>query len=130
MGEYANKEWYLESSKILISEYGDVPPPWVYAPNSHPYSIGWRMGGGETHIMILGEWFEQQSMSFEQRLGYIKKYPAPPRWLHWVVDFLWEIDYESDLEDSDYLPYFTKLTELGFEGVDKFDEDMEDERWE
>lgn len=80
--------------------------------------------------MILIEWLEQQNMTFEQRLAYMKKYPAPPRWLYWVTDFLWETDYENGLDDNDYLPYFSKLKELGFEGVDRFSEDMEDERWE
>ena len=47
MGEYGEAEWYKKRLAELIDQYGDVPPPWVYAENSHPYSIRWRMGDGE-----------------------------------------------------------------------------------
>ncbi len=118
-----NKPWYLKSSKELIEEYGDIPPPWVYEPNVHPYSICWRMGGGESHLMILGEWLSQQNLNFEQRTAYLLKYPAPARWYQWIVDFLWEIDsYES--EDFDYSPYFEKLEKLGFKNTADFDKDF------
>ncbi len=53
MGKYSEQKWYIESSQKLIEEYGDVPPPWIYSPDSHPYSMEWRMGGGEDHIMVL-----------------------------------------------------------------------------
>ncbi|KXX66906.1 hypothetical protein [Flammeovirga sp. SJP92] len=124
MGKHANAEWYLESSKALIDQYGDVPPPWVYGPNYHPYSIGWRMGGGESHLMILWEWLSQQNFSFDDRLKYLQKYPNPPRWLQWIVEFLWDID-TMDFEDEDYAPYFKKLEELGFENVENFEKDFE-----
>lgn len=88
MGKYGNSEWYLKSSKKLIEKYGDIPPPWVYASNFHPLSMGWRMGGGETHMMILHEWLEQKNLSFGERISYLKKYPFPPRWCEWVIHFL------------------------------------------
>jgi hypothetical protein len=73
MGEYADEQWYRDRVANMISKHGDFPPPWIYADNSHPYSIGWRMGGGESHIVAFGEWWEQQDMSFDDRIAYFRK---------------------------------------------------------
>ncbi len=123
MGEYKNTDWYLESSKELIEEYGDIPPPWIYAPKFHPYSMGWRMGGGETHMMVLGEWLDQEVLSFNQRLEYLNKYPSPPRWYQWIIHFLWDVD-SYKFEETDYIPYFEKLEKLGFKKTNDFAEDF------
>ncbi|MBW1295145.1 hypothetical protein [Aquimarina litoralis] len=123
MGKYKDAEWYIKSSTALIEKYGDVPPPWIYAPNSHPYSIGWRMGGGESHIMILNEWLDQQDLSFDERIIYLKKYPAPARWYSWIIHFLWDVD-SYKFEAPDYIPYFEKLAGLGFKNTKDFHEDF------
>jgi len=126
MGKYKEKEWYIKASKELIEKYEDIPPPWVYGPNMHPYSIGWRMGGGESHVMILGEWLEQEELSFDDRVNYLKKYPAPPRWYLWIIHFLWDVDTDV-LEDAECTPYLKQLAELGFAGTKDFSEDFERE---
>lgn len=123
MGEYANRPWYIEGIKKYLEQYGEVPPPWIYAPEFHPYSMGWRMGGGESHIMFLGEWMSQQKMSFDEKVAYLHRYPAPPRWYHWMVDFLW-VKLPDDMEDQDYIKYFERLGELGFKLSDQFEEDF------
>ncbi|EAY24586.1 hypothetical protein [Microscilla marina] len=127
MGTYSNQEWYIKAVQQLTTEYGDVPPPWVYSPNGHPYSMEWRMGGGESHIMILGEWLDQQNFDQEARIAYMRKYPPPPRWLQWAARFIWALQTTKDI---DFTPYFEQLKSLGFEGVDNFEEDSNDERWE
>ena len=43
--------WMQKAKDNLVSKYGTVPPPWVLY-NEHPYSICWRMGGGESHMML------------------------------------------------------------------------------
>lgn len=123
MGKYENDEWYINSSKVLIEKYGDIPPPWIYAPNYHPYSMGWRMGNGESHIMILGEWLEQKALDFNQRVKYLQKYPPPPRWYQWVVDFLWEVD-SWEFDETEFKPYFEKLEQLGFKHTANFENDL------
>ena len=123
MGKYKNSDWYLKASKELIEKYGDVPPPWIYAPTFHPYSIGWRMGGGETHIMILSEWLDQENLSFNARVEYLRKYPSPPRWYLWIIHFLWKVDAE-EFDETDYIPYFEKLEKLGFNNTDQFTHDF------
>jgi len=112
-----------------IKKYGDIPPPWIYCPTCHPYSIGWRMGDGETHITILSEWLEEQKLSFEDKIMYLKKYPAPPRWYAWITDFLWEID-DTHFEIQDYQPYFEKLEKLGFDNLSSFEEDFNNAKWD
>lgn len=123
MGKYKDEDWYLTSSKELIEEYGDVPPPWVYEPNSHPYSMCWRMGGGETHNMILNEWLDQKAFNFDDRLTFLQKHPAPARWYQWIIQFLWDVD-SYEFEDADYIPYFQKLEKLGFNNTSDFTNDF------
>lgn len=126
MGEYANQPWYIEGIKKYIEKYGEVPPPWIFAPEFHPYSMGWRMGDGESHIMFLSEWMSQQKMNFDEKVAYLHRYPAPPRWYQWMVSFLWE-NLPDDMEDEDYLSYFAKLDELGFKLSHQFQEDIDRE---
>ena len=124
MGSYKSEDWYLKARDEYLEKYGDVPPPWVYAPNTHPYSLGWRMGGGESHLMVLGEWLEEKELDFNERLEYLQKYPPSPRWYQWVVHFLWDI-VDTDFPESAYGPYFEKLKGLGFENVSGFSEDFD-----
>lgn len=125
MGRYANEEWYIKESKILLEKFGDIPPPWVYAPNFHPYSIGWRMGSGESHLMILFEWLDQQNLNFDERLNYLKKYPAPARWYQWIISFLWDdVDPYDFEDDKEYLPHLKKLKQLGFVNTENFFKDI------
>ncbi|HAS42473.1 MAG TPA: hypothetical protein DCS93_18485 [Microscillaceae bacterium] len=124
MGKYSNAEWYIQSKTDYLEKYGDVPPPWVYEPDAHPFSIGWRMGGGESHIMVLGEWLEEKAFSFDEKLAYVKKYPAPARWYYWIVGFLWDIE-AYDLPDAEIDAYFKKLEQLGFEDVANVEEDLD-----
>ncbi|MFD2564679.1 hypothetical protein [Aquimarina rubra] len=123
MGKHKNSEWYLVASKELINKYGDIPPPWIYAPNSHPYSMHWRMGEGETHIMILNEWLDQAKLKFDDRVTYLKKYPVPARWYQWIIHFLWNVD-SYEFEELDYIPYFEKLEKLGFKNTNDFTKDF------
>lgn len=128
MGKYAKQEWYITHSQKLIAEYGDVPPPWIYESRAHPYSICWRMGGGESHIMILGEWKSQQQFSEEDKINYCKKYNPPPAWLRWVCRFIWNLE-DSYGKNFDFSPYFEKLKSYGFKDVEKFDEDFNSDKW-
>ena len=129
MGQYAKDQWYKDSLADYIAEYGTVPPPWVFAPNSHPYSIRWRMGAGEELIMVFGEWWDQEQMNFEARLEYFRKWPPPPRWLPWMADALWGLEPWESEEDFDYRPYFAQLAELGFPGGEDYESDLNDDKW-
>ncbi len=127
MDDFKNSLFYKEEVKKYLAKYGDVPPPWIFAPNSHPYHIQWRMGAGESHIMILSTWYEENFSTEKEKIDYFRKYPAPPRWLACLADWVWDLEVME--EDFDYSPYFNKLKEYGFEGTDKYLEDLSDEKW-
>ncbi len=129
MGQYAQEQWYFAHCADMLAKHGDFPPPWIYMEDSHPYSIGWRMGGGESHIMAFGEWWEQQNKSFDERIDYFRKWPAPPRWCAWMADVIWDLQpWESEAE-FDYSTYFEKLKNLGFQGTDDYEADLNDDQW-
>lgn len=107
----------------LVSQHGAVPPPWFYVENSHPGDIMWRMGGGEWHIMVFWQWWEQSGMDEAARIAYFKKWPPPPRWMKWMSNAIWDLEPFR----QDYAPYFAKLEAVGFEGVADFEKD--DENW-
>lgn len=129
MGKYAERDWYIKHSRILIEKYGDVPPPWVYEPRAHPSSICWRMGGGESHVMILGEWLNQQAKSEKERVEYLKKYPPPPAWMKWTARFIYDLGDDSWKKHFDFTPYFEQLKVSGFERVDDFEADYNSDKW-
>jgi len=128
MGQYKNCEWYIRLRDESLSKYGDVPPPWVFAPEYHPHCLGWRMGGGETHLSVLNEWHDEEKMNFKKRLAYLQKYPCAPRWYVWHVNFLWENISCTKDEYNQLLPkYFEKLTAYGFKDVDEYWDDINKE---
>lgn len=54
-------------------------PQWIAYPDIHPFSIGWRMGAGESYLMYLGEWRRKQS---PEALKEYDDYFTPPE--EWV----------------------------------------------
>lgn len=128
MGSYANEQWYLEAKAKWFSQYGEIPPPWIYSDTSHPLGIGWRMGGGESFLMTLWEWWEEANMTESEMLAYFKKYNPPPRWLGWVCEVIWDLDEDLE-EDFDYTAYFNKLAAAGYEGIEDFEQDYDDPKW-
>ena len=120
-------QWIASETNRYLAAYGEVPPPWVFAPNSHPLSIQWRMGGGEGFLMVFNSWFGPTIDNETDRIAYFRKNPPPPRWMEWMVCAIWSL--EPWEEEIDFAPYFEKLVNLGFEGVSEFEQDYEDEKW-
>ena len=130
MGKYADEEWYKRLLAEYSAQYGDVPPPWVYVPTSHPWSIRWRMGKGETLLMVFHEWWEQQNYSEDQRIAYFRKWPPPPRWIPWMVLQIWDLEPPGPEMSPEFLPYYARLAELGFpSGTQEIQHDLDDEKW-
>lgn len=125
-----------ERNKLLdeaIVQYadstGEIPPPWVFRDQSHPYQMGWRMGEGEFYLMVFWKWWDKQGFSIEERINYFKKHPAPPRWMAWKAEAIWDLNpWESPVE-FDFTPYFDMLKAFGFAGVDAYEKDLNDEKW-
>lgn len=126
-----NSELDYTQSEIerLTQATGDVPPPWIYSPNSHPYSIEWRMGGGESYLMVFGKWWESATLEEAERIAYFRKYPPPPRWLQWMINTLWDIRSWEQEEEFDYTPYFDRVQEMGFGSKANFEQDIDDPKW-
>ena len=54
-------------------------PQWIVFPDIHPFSIGWRMGTGETYLMYLWEWKKKQSP--EALKEYDEYFTPPEEWI-------------------------------------------------
>lgn len=119
--------FYQKELSKYLNDQGEIAPPWVFSAMSHPYSIQWRMGAGESYLMIYTTWFEKQFETEAARVGFFKRYPPPPRWLGWVADSIW--DLEPMEEDFDYTPYLEQLASLGFAGTALYQTDLDDEQW-
>lgn len=130
MQRYTGEAWYLDHIAEMFEQYGDFPPPWVYVENSHPYSIGWRMGDGESHLMAFGEWWAQENKTLDQRIQYFRKWPPPPRWCAWMAEVIWDLHPWEGTEEFDYSPYFGQLKAMGFDGTDEYLADLDNDTYE
>jgi hypothetical protein len=45
------EQWMQKDIELLTAKHGSVPPPWVMY-EEHPHSMCWRMGAGESHMMV------------------------------------------------------------------------------
>ena len=66
-----------------LAQHGSVRPPWVLFPGTHPFDIAWRMGAGETHVMLWGAW----EVASTERINAIRKHGAVPAdWAWWAAE--------------------------------------------
>jgi hypothetical protein len=115
-----------EEVKRLTAEYGTVPPPWVVF-DEHPYSICWRMGGGESHQQLWWEWWQRQRLTEEQKVAYFRRWPPPHCWLAVLIEALWGVDTFD--EQANLAPYFERTSALGFGSQEDHERDLEDPKW-
>jgi hypothetical protein len=118
--------WMQEEIDALVAEHGTVPPPWVVY-DEHPYSICWRMGGGEAHKEVWWEWWAQQGFTEEQKIAYFRRWPPPHCWLAFLIEAVWGVD---TFEERDHLtPYFEQTAALGFGNQQEYQRDLADPKW-
>lgn len=112
-------EWIESEITELVAEHGAVPPPYFAYPNIHPFSIGWRMGGGESYKSVYWTWAyrEKGGMNEAQRIAYCRQFPPPPLWLTWAIDFIWRSEDDEGMEldpnAGECSAYFKRMEELG-----------------
>lgn len=123
----SEQQWIETKIAALTEKYGAVPPPWYLFPDIYPYSIGWRMGAGESHMMVFAEWWERQKFTEEQAIDYFRKWPPPPCWLEWLIATMWDVPTWD--EDFDSVSYFDRTEQLGFGSKADCERDIEDPRW-
>jgi hypothetical protein len=120
------KAWMQEMIDRFLAEHGAVPPPWAVF-NEHPYRIAWRMGAGESHLMMWWAWWEQQAFIEQQKVDYFRRWPAPHCWLAFVIEALWGVDTYA--EQDHLAPYFERLVALGFGSQQDYERDLDDPKW-
>jgi hypothetical protein len=120
------ESWMQEEIDALVAEHGTVPPPWVVY-DEHPYSICWRMGGGESHRELWWEWWRRQGFTEDQKVAYFRRWPPPACWLAFLIEAVWGID---TYEQRDNLgPYFERTSALGFGSQQDYERDLADLKW-
>lgn len=77
----------LKDKKIL-------PPPWIAYPYIERYSIGWRMGYGESYIDEWSEWL--YALSEKEQAEYKEMFPEPVTWKGY-----WKEEHEGFYYESD-----------------------------
>lgn len=122
------EDWYKKEVKKYITRFGVVPPIYKIFPDIHPYSIGLRMGGGETAVMVFGTWFSDNYQSQDEIIDFFWEHHPPPRWLQDVAAWIWDLEPMMP-EEFVELDYLEQMKELGFEGTESFLADLDDPRW-
>ncbi|WP_148234934.1 hypothetical protein [Deinococcus maricopensis] len=121
--------WMVAEIERLTERYGTVPPPWVVVPDEHPYSAYWRMGGGESLVMVWGAWWDAQGLDEAARVAYFRRFPPQPRWLEWMLEVLWDLpEAEEEAGEVDRAPYFRRAEALGFGSQAAYERDLDDPR--
>lgn len=118
--------WMQDEVDRLVALHGTVPPPWVVY-HEHPYSLFWRMGGGESHLMVWSAWWSREALTEEQRVLYFRHWPPPHCWLEFLIGALWNIDTFDEQEDL--APYFERTANLGFGTQKDYERDLDDPKW-
>ncbi len=84
-----------------VARDGEVVPPWKAYPEIERFSIGWRMGSGEWHMMVWWRWWDSAGWDEPRRLDYFRKHQPPTQWLDWAAEAVWSPD-ESDDADLEH----------------------------
>ncbi|WP_225854243.1 hypothetical protein [Micromonospora sp. ALFpr18c] len=72
-----------------LHAHGRILPPWRAHPQIERYSIGWRMGDGEWHLMVWWHWWEAAPMDEAEGIAYFQADEPPRAWRDWVAHQLW-----------------------------------------
>ena len=75
-------------------------PLWIKYPEISRYSIGWRMGYGESYVHEFNSWY--QSLSPAEQKSYEERYPSPTLWKGYYND---EDEDAEDEENSLFYEY-------------------------
>lgn len=76
-----------------------MAPLWLMYPHISRYSIGWRMGYGETYALEFGDWY--CGLSTEKQKQFQQMFPEPKEWLGWYEKEFAEGCINDDVTFSD-----------------------------
>lgn len=96
-------DYYEKHLAEHLDPQGDLAPPWEAYPDYERYTIGWRMGSGESWLGFMNEFLDKHlPTDFDTRLAYLKRHAkAPYSWSDWVFDILHPDVVDEDDEDDD-----------------------------
>ncbi len=90
-------------------------PCWLEHRWISPFSIGWRMGVGESYRLKWLKWLK--SLPLKEQQDYIKQFPEPKMW-KWGG--LWKESEEEPEEDFGYVNEFHSITFWNREGIPSY----------
>lgn len=95
-------DWHIKFIADNSGPNGELPPPWAAFPSIERYSIGWRMGSGESWGMAWHEFLKRFETPAEIKAYLKRQRPAPMNWADNVASLLGieEPDYEDDEYDA------------------------------
>lgn len=95
------QQFYRDRLAAELDANGDLTPPWEKFPRYDRYTIGWRMGDGESWLCYWSVFLEDLDPAFDVRLAYLRRHPpAPKNWASRVYHVLYP-SAEDDDEDED-----------------------------
>jgi hypothetical protein len=75
------QRFYRASLREHLDGAGDLAPPWEQFPTYERYTIGWRMGAGESWLHMWHVFVGDLDPAFAVRLAYLQRHPpAPVNW--------------------------------------------------
>lgn len=118
----------------LAEQGGELEPPWARFPWISRYSIGWRMGSGESYSMVWSDFADEKITTTDEALAYLRRHPPAPRtWADWAAHWLGQIERDQaeaveqeggDDEDDEDLG---DEEDEDDEDDDLYDEDLDDD---
>lgn len=99
-------DYYRQHLAEHLDARGDLAPPWEEFPHYERYTIGWRMGSGESWLGFFSVFLDQLPQDFETRLAYLRRHAkAPYTWSSWAYEVLYpetsDEDEKEDVDDED-----------------------------
>ncbi|MGO8995712.1 MAG: hypothetical protein ACLQVI_20570 [Polyangiaceae bacterium] len=102
-----------------VAAYGSVRPPWAFLPGVHPFEIGWRMGAGESHLMVWSVWARDRERG-DVLAAIGRNMPVPADWAWWAAEAAGLVTLPEDEDYMEAVPFDTvraKLADVGVEVV-------------
>ena len=123
----------------VAEQGGELEPPWSRFPWISRYSIGWRMGSGESYMMLWSDFVDERFETAEEALEYLRRHPPAPRtWADWIAHWLGQL--ERDRSEADELDEVAAQLTAGdddgedelfnaddYEDVDEDDDDLDED---
>jgi hypothetical protein len=95
-------QFYRQRLPEHLDANGDLAPPWERFPTYERYTIGWRMGVGESWLSMWRVFLDDLAPDFAVRLGYLRRHqPAPVNWWEMVYQVLHPSASDAQQEEEE-----------------------------